>query len=245
MKYSFLVLLFIFSLSSLPISTFAVEKKKDVLKVGVYTIEPFFIFSDSKITGGVTYKLLEMIKNESNLNFTYEAYPYPIVLARLESGDIDLAIFYPSNILKENIQALSKTLGNDNIIYSNNKLKAKSIKDLEGHAVAVINGASYSKEFDNNPKITKKAYTTYKQSISVYSHGRVDAIVLPKVASNYYLNIMKLDKSLFKNSFILNHKNNWIHVRDGLDAKLVEKIKTANDFILKKKELKSLYDLYD
>ena len=246
MKFTCLLLFILFSFKTPSSETPSSETTEQikVLKVGVYNIEPFFNFEEKDLVGGGTLKLLELIRKELNISFKYEVYPYPRVLSKLNKGEIDLAIFYPSNNKNDNYTALVKTLGNDNLIFSSPKIKAEKLSDLFGHSLAVITGASYSDAIDKSHEIDKHEYTTYNQGISVFKHSRVDAIILPRVTSEYYQKQLKLDKSLFMYSFILNHKANWIHVRKGLDPALRQELIKANNKVINKYDLKSLYDLY-
>tara|TARA_B100001971_G_scaffold111191_1_gene102127 strand:- start:70236 stop:70610 length:375 start_codon:yes stop_codon:yes gene_type:complete len=102
MKFTCLLLFIFFSFKT-PSSETTEQIK--VLKVGVYNIEPFFNFKEKDLVGGVTLKLLELIRKELNISFKYEVYPYPRVLSKLNKGEIDLAIFYPSNNKNDNYTA--------------------------------------------------------------------------------------------------------------------------------------------
>jgi len=235
------IILFFLILSSFSYS-------KVVLNIGLFDVPPMY-FENSKNGShdGVTFRLFKKIENNmKGYEFKYQVFPYARMVDKLEKSEIDVAIFYSSSKFKK-FDALTETLGNDNILIARTDLTPLNLKILEGKTIAIINGAKYEKNFDENKKIFKNEMNSYEQGIKVFLHERVDGLIIPDVAYEYYLRklkIMKKNKNKLKNSIVLNHKKNWIHVREGLSQKVRELLIQANAQVIKKNGYKRLSDLF-
>lgn len=228
----------LFSLFSVQI--FALQ----TIKVGLFNVPPFSYKNEIGAIDGVTYKFLEKISKKSEIKFEYHLLPYQRLLNSLKDGSIDLAMFYPSDSYKENFKPLCETIGNDNLVILNEKITGKNLGDLKSKKIAILRGAKYSEEFENNSDISKILVNNYTQSISMLLAGRVDGIVIPKVALSYLLYTNKnLAGIKFPNSFVLNHKKNWIHVRSHFPEELKQKIIQANVDVINSNSYKELDDL--
>jgi ABC-type amino acid transport substrate-binding protein len=172
------------------------------------------------------------------LLFSLSAYPK----TKVKVGVYMIApIFYPSKDHEKNFEALTKTIGNDNMIYTHQKIEG--LDDLNNKHVAIIKGAKYSKAFDNSSLITKHEVVDYDQSIKFFLSKRIDGIVIPRLALEYYVKKLSLDMNAFKYFYKLNYRHNWIHTRFGLKDELKAKIKAANQKVLKDNNLESLSDI--
>lgn len=229
--------LIFFTFCILPVVAFSQS-----IKIGAFEVAPFYMSSNGKLTG-VIYRLLKEIEAESGLKFEFKTLPYMRMIKQLKSQEIDLAVFYPNGGERAEGEfiKLCETLGNDNMIIT--KSPISSLSDLKGKSIAIIRGARYKKEFDNNTDIVKKHVNSYDQGIKMFTHKRVDGVVIPEIALDYYLSQKKFLKKDFSHRFLLSHKKNWIHVRMGLSDSIKSKIKAANENVLKKKNYKKLKDL--
>lgn len=230
-----LIFLLIFSFASLAVET---------IKVGLFNVPPFSYTDESGNLRGVTYLFLEKLAKESGLKFEYKLMPYQRVVSYLSDGAIDLAMLYPSDSFKKSFYALSESIGNDNLVITEELSNAKSLKDLGSKKIAVLRGAKYSKDFEENSKIEKIYVNNYTQAVSMFLSNRVGSIIIPKVALSFFLiNHKDISPSKLKVSFILNHQHNWLHVRNNFPETLKKKIKEANERVIKLNNLKELDDL--
>lgn len=213
-------------------------------KVILFDITPFSYINKEGNLDGVVYKLWKEIEQESGLEFSYTLVPYARAIKLLSSGDFDLGMFYPSTMNNSQLTKLTATLGNINYLVSLKKNKVQSLSDIKEKKVALIRGASYSEEFDRL-KIPGKVFVqNYSISMKMLLLNRVDLAVITSAAYEYFVrNDKSLDPTKFS-LFTINSKQNWIHVRKGLDPKVSSKIKEANSIIIKSKKYKSLADLF-
>lgn len=230
-----LIFLLIFSFASLAVET---------IKVGLFNVPPFSYADESGNFKGVTYLFLEKVAKESGIKFEYKLIPYQRVVSYLSDGAIDLAMLYPSDSFKTKFEALSESIGNDNLVILEEFSSAKTLNDLGSKKVAVLRGAKYSKDFEENSKIEKIYVNNYTQAVTMFLSSRVNAIIIPKVALSFFLmNNKDISPSKLKISFLLNHQHNWLHVRNNFPEKLKVKIKEANERVIKFNNLKELDDL--
>lgn len=216
----------------------------DTIKVGLFNVAPFSYANDSGELKGVTYLFLEKLAKESEIKFEYKLLPYQRVVTNLADGEIDMAMLYPSESFTNRFEALGESIGNDNLIVLDEETQGKNLKELANKKIAILRGAKYSEEFDANTSLTRVYVNNYTQALSMFLSGRVNAVVIPKVALNFFIITHKdISQEKFKKSFILNHKHNWLHVRNGFPQKLKQKIIDANKRVIKNNNLKELDDL--
>ena len=215
----------------------------ETIKVGIFNVEPFSYINPEGEMDGVTYKFLRKLEEETQFKFVYTILPYARVVGNLKDGVVDLAMFYPSHQNNGSFIKLTQTIGNDNIIVLRTDLQAKSLADVKGLSIARIRGGKYFEDFDNNELIKKVDVVNYSQSISLFLGKRVDGFIIPRVALNHLLKDKKFHKEDFKNTFFVNHKYNFIHVRNNLPVAIRNKIVESNKAIIKKYQYKRLEDL--
>lgn len=215
----------------------------EVIKVGIFNVEPFSYIDSNGKFNGVTFKFLEKLEKAAEFKFEYIVLPYSRVLSSLKDGSIDLAMFYPSDVYKDDYEALCETLGNDNYIVLQPSIKSNSLKQLAGKKIVALRGAKYSKEYEDDKLVQKIDAKNYEQAISMFLAKRVDGIVVPKVALNFLITEKRLARELFSNFFVLNHKKNYLHVRKNLPEEIKSKLKTANLKVIEENGYRELDDL--
>lgn len=215
----------------------------EVLKVGLFDIQPFGYENKSGALGGVIYKLLKEIEKETHIKFQFQLLPYYRLLKSLTEGKTDFAIFYPSEKYKTKFQSVAPTLGNVNYIVSHKIFNIKKLSDLKGKNVAMVRGANYKKDFDDANYFKKILLNDYNQCLHMLVKKRIHATVISSAAYKYFCKKEKLDCKKNMNIFVLGKQKNWLHMRFGLSDKFIKKIKQANTKVLKDKNYTNLEDL--
>ncbi|WP_157680594.1 ABC transporter substrate-binding protein [Bacteriovorax sp. Seq25_V] len=225
------------------ILTFNVFALTDVVKVGLFDVAPFSYINGKGELDGVTFKFLKKLETESGLKFNFTILPYARLVDNLKDGNVDMGMFYPSSKNSGDFIKLSETLGNDNIIVLRSDISAKALSDLKGKIIARIRGGKYYDEFDNDDEIRKVDSVNYAQSATLFLARRVDGFIIPRVALRYLIHTNNYRKEDFSHSIFVNHKKNFLHIRNGLSEELKKKLEIANIEVIKKYKLKKLEDL--
>ena len=152
------------------------------MSVGLFGLKPYALINGSQVSG-ILYDFLEEISSEiQEVQFQYKVYPYNRLLQELQSGDVELALFYPNNKAGTDKFLKFQTLGNINFVIGP-KAYHQDDKSLR---LGVIKQASYGIEIDNIHDSRKVHLKNYEQGIKMLSYGRISHIVIPSTTYHYY-----------------------------------------------------------
>lgn len=199
------------------------------LSTAIIDVKPFG-FKDQKEKQGIHFDFLTLILNKSNIKHNILVLPYPRVLKGIESGKIELSLFFRQiNNLK--VKELCKSIGFANYIISRKDFKIASINELIHKKVGIIRDAKYEDSFDSNNKIIKIPLGSYKQGIQLLKIKRIDALVLSAPA---YLHLAKTEDLNFINTPIkMNTKYNYLYGNKNISNEVATKVCKANNELLK------------
>ncbi len=190
MKYLFLKVL-IAALYVMPINAMA----ENMLFVSGAISPPMVYQVGKKIVGSDVDIVIEICKR-MGIEPKFEAYPWKRALMMVENGeadgifsllrseDRDKFLFYPD----ETINSVRTMV----IARKGGGLKIRSLDDLKGKSVGVIDGHKYGPEFDNYQGLKKFLCKNKEELISMLDRERVDVILDSEAPFNFMTIEMKI-----------------------------------------------------
>lgn len=152
---------------------------------------PPYVYQDNGVAKGLDVEILNAIKTKAGIDIKIEFYPWNRAMAMAQDGSAD-AIFslfktseregfihYPSTALYDNRTVLfaSKDYIGD----------VKSLADLKGQTVGIVQGNSYGDAFDKDTTFTKDAVSSTDVMVKKFQGGRIKLFVEAEEVGNYVL----------------------------------------------------------
>ncbi|WP_281557176.1 transporter substrate-binding domain-containing protein [Thalassomonas sp. RHCl1] len=198
---------------SLPLK--AAQADLVTLSASVPPFPPFVLKNPSILCQGVTKRLLNLIGHQANINFFYKDYPYARILHSLTVGQLDVALIFKNQSVKEAVQYIGPVASSQVIVLSNKKYQLKQYRDLQKlNAIAVIRKAQFEPRFDRDKRLNKVNVENYVQGLHMFIAGRVDAVVGSREGLEYAMIQLDYDTRLLEGAFHLGNKSWWLHVSE-------------------------------
>ena len=214
---------------------------KDI-KVSLIKVNPMGTFKDSETNPGIHKEYLQELFKRANLKAEFSVDPYARVLSNVQTGLADLILVFERNDLKNTI-TIGKSIG-FNIFIVSRKEAPLNANHLRGKRVGVILPGKYEDKFDKDKSIQHYPLKNYSQGFLLLAKKRLDAVVLPEPWYYYNLNRLKGLKNSFAAPSVLNKKYNFLYANQNLDQSIVEKIRNANNELMKENYIKKLISKY-
>lgn len=146
--------------------------------------------------GGLAFEFCHLIGKESGLPYSVQIVPAGRALKMIELGEADLIIMVGNDRIRKAAETIAPLFRSDVIIIGKAGTSYKTLEDLSGKTVGVVNGAVYEKRFSENNKILKYVTNNYEQSISMLLADRYDAVVGLREVLFLSLHYMDVDRKL-------------------------------------------------
>lgn len=196
---------------SLFLSLGVCAQENQTLRAGLFYIVPFgYVDSDTGEVTGITASLIQAIESESNMPISIKLVPYKRLIASLEQGSIDFAIFFRSEITDQVSDSLLPVYDLDTVVMTRSSFVVNQYEDLYALRLATPVGVRYSPKFDKDEKLRVNRVEDYSNAVLMLDKGFVDGVVGPEKILSYQLNAHKLDTEMFSNSYTLTTNTAWL-----------------------------------
>lgn len=203
------------------------------IRISLPSFPPFY--DEVHPSKGLIVKLIIHIEKKSGLKLIIEKLPYARILKNLRNGDLDAAIIFKNEELKDDVEYVAKLSESKVMIWTKKEYKIKDIKSLYNLQIATIRSASFSDSFDNNSKIKKIPVKNYIQALRMLDLKRVDGVVGSESGVIYSANASRINLKKFGKPLLINSKEWWLHFsKKSKKKKFIKKLKTIINSMYKK-----------
>ncbi|WDE09707.1 substrate-binding periplasmic protein [Thalassomonas haliotis] len=214
------------------------------LSASVPPFPPFVLKNPSILCQGVTKRLLNLIGHQANINFHYQDYPYARILHSLTTGQLDVALIFKNQSIKDSVQYIGPVARSQVIVVTKKNHRLKQYRDLQKlNGIAVIRKAQFEPIFDRDSRLHKINVENYVQALHMFIAGRVDAVVGSREGLEYAMIQLDYDTGLLEDAFHLGHKSWWLHVSDKSPGQLLNP--ALQDAVNRFPHSDRLYDLFN
>jgi len=182
---------------------------KDKLVAGLFNIVPY-AYEKNKQVLGITPDIIKNLQKESNIEIETILLPYKRMMHYLQSGRIDFAIFFLSDLSASFSHKLIPLYSLDTIIIGRKNLEIKNYSDLQAMSLATPLGVNYNAGFAQNKKLQIAYVKDYANAIGMLTRGNVDAIIAPKKILIYQLKLMNMNIKQLGKPYVLTTNTAWI-----------------------------------
>lgn len=182
-----------------------------VLQVRTIAIAPYGI-DDSGELSGIYYDLTHSLLVKSGLAAEHHIFPYGRIIHELKLGKTDLTIMFKYKELANYVDYIHPLPALRNVVIGRHGHDYQSITQLEGLNIAYLNGAKFSDELDNNPKIHKQMVVDFHQGLLMLKKERVDAIIGPMKPIISAAKLLELNEDFFGKPLILSERTPWLQL---------------------------------
>lgn len=149
---------------------------------------------------GIDVTIIEMILDEIEVTYSHKPRPWKRAIAEFESGRTDMLFqltpkperftnWYMVGPIRKNISAY--------FVKADSKIQEiKSLSDLKGLRVGVMNGYKYFKEFDEANIFTKDPVHHTVQNVRKLFKGRVDVVIETEQVFKYEIKMADLEGAI-------------------------------------------------
>lgn len=152
------------------------------LRVGIYSIFPFYYMDSNGETAGANYELTSYILGELNMPFQLTVKPLARILQEIEHGTIDLMLAYRLPKILPNL-AFSSAIGCQRIVLI--PLKGSGVKtmgDLSGKRIAYLQGGRFDMMHSHRSDFTHVKAVDYIKMFQLVEQQRIHAFVANMMA---------------------------------------------------------------
>ncbi|AAZ28430.1 hypothetical protein CPS_4645 [Colwellia psychrerythraea 34H] len=203
------------------------DHSPNALQVRTIAIAPYGIDDSGKLSG-IYYELTHSLLIKSGLASEHHIFPYGRIIHELKLGKTDLTIMFKYKELANYVDYIHPLPALKNVVIGRHGHDYQNIEQLEGLNIAYLNGAKFSYEVDNNPKIHKQIVVDFNQGLLMLKKGRVDAIIGPMKPIISGAKQLGLSKSFFGKPLIVSERTPWLQLSKQSKSHIsAEKIKAT------------------
>ncbi|MFC1896573.1 transporter substrate-binding domain-containing protein [Thermodesulfobacteriota bacterium] len=213
-----------------------------IVTVGVYENAPKIFISESGQPSGIFIDIIESIAKSEGWNLHYVPGTWYEGLARLEKGEIDLMPDVAYTTDRERKFSFHKVpvLSSWCQVYSRKGSGIKSILDLNGKKIAVLEGSIQQEEFvklnsDFGLTLTIVSLPDYKTTFEMVAENKADAVI-----TNRFYGLMHAKEMGLEDTAIIFSPSDLFFATSGKDPKqLMDRI--DKHLLTLKKDSQSVY----
>ena len=204
--------------------------EEEIIQVAVPPFAPFAFFNENTKCEGASIAILNKLANETGLKFGHVKYPYARILSSLKNGQLDLALIFKNDSLKNNVHYIGPVSQSKVVVLTRTKNLISAYEDLAKlKHIAVIRKAHFEARFDKDSQLNKVPVESYLQALQMFKLNRVEAVVGSVSGLEYAMQELKMNVSLVKSAYQLGHKEWWLHLskksaKSGIITKLTRAV---------------------
>ncbi len=214
------------------------------LQVRTIAIAPYGIDNSGQLSG-IYYDLTHSLLLKSGIAAEHHIFPYGRIMHELKLGKTDLTIMFKYKELTNYVDYIHPLPALKNVVIGRHGSNYQSIKQLEGLNIAYLNGAKFSDEIDNNPKILKQVVVDFHQGLLMLKKSRVDAIIGPMRPIISSANKLGLNESYFGKALVVSERTPWLQLSKQSKSHIsAEKLKIIFSAMIDQGALESIQKNY-
>lgn len=142
---------------------------------------PPYNFIKDQVKTGIDTEIVLAVLNEIGVQADHQVYPWNRVVHMVDTGEADFAYQFvgtPERMAKYELVGPFRTGKTVFVTPAGRNLNYNTLEDLKGLTVGIVQGFSYSQEFDSATGFTKVASATNNQTlVRMVAAGRSDAAI--------------------------------------------------------------------
>lgn len=226
LSYCFLSIILIILLSMKNV-TYA---NNNMLTISVPPFSPFNKFLDNTPScEDFGIKAIKNIAQSLKTELNVVAYPYTRILNTLKTGELDLAFIFKNTTIANDTHYIGPLSYSKIIVLTREDISIKKYVELYIlKNIAVIKGAQFNDQFDQDDDLHKVNVATYQQAVRLLQQKTVNAVIGSKTGLAHALRLQNMDESLLDNAFELGTKEWGLHLsRNSSVVNLLPKFQQA------------------
>ena len=209
--------------------------EEEIIQVAVPPFAPFAFFKENTKCQGASIVILNKLASETGLNLSHVKYPYARILSSLKNGQLDLALIFKNDSLKNHVNYIGPVSQSKVVVLTQTKNAISAYDDLAKlKHIAVIRKAQFEARFDEDSRLNKIPVESYLQALQMFKLNRVEAVVGSISGLEYAMQELKMNVNLVKNAYHLGHKEWWLHLsKKSAQPGIINKLTRAVEKIYK------------
>lgn len=214
-------------------SSFGADDKDRETKIRVALIHlPPFGMKQNRQIRGIHHDFLKEVFKQAKVQGSFQLLPYKRAMESVKNGGNDLVLIYRKAPSKQ-ITELAPSIAFKNHVLSRKEAPIEKYSDMLEKKIGIVRGGKYEEGFDKDKRIKKQPLQSYEQGLRMLENKRLDGFVISDPALASVMKKPSKEIAFLAKAFVLSTKRNYIYIGKNVDPKAAQRIKDANQELLR------------
>tara|TARA_R110001583_G_scaffold188860_3_gene351343 strand:- start:32867 stop:33619 length:753 start_codon:yes stop_codon:yes gene_type:complete len=204
-------------------------------------------YDDSGLKQGSSYEIMNRIVKEAGFSYNNDFMPFARIVTYLETGEVDLALLVPNDIVNKVAIPLLHIQNVDFIIVGRKGFQFDRLEDIEGKKVGFLRMSPTANNVFKHLNVVKIQGGKYTRLIKMLIRNRIDVIFGPKSSILGALRELNYsaDNLLGPSLTIQKLEMHLVYSKKTADEKIIAKLISTAEQLKKENIIQDIVDKYD